>query len=195
MCVMEDMCSGIEIIVMVFNLNHSSYILTMLPPPFRLILTLCLLLSIPAGLEASSKIFQGPIEKVEGDKIYIRSHFTPYSSESLYGKYLNDGEKDGEALMIDLGEVHTTYIDDVPATHEEMLAVVKPGVRVLPFMNRKQWHQVSIAVRDSDVLVGYVDGVKGNELALSRPQADWPAQMSNVKSWSADDFPDRKFSV
>lgn len=62
-------------------------------------------------------------------------------------------------------------------------------------MNRKQWHYVSLVVRDAQVEVGYVKSVGGTTLHLTRPQANWPAQISNRVAHSADAFPDREFSI
>jgi len=152
-------------------------------------------------VHASSKIWEGVVVKVSGSSVSLKPQYTPYASATLYPKYCDTEEKEGALLVIsfsnkqDRGRVHVPFIDDVPVTAEELLAAAKPGMRMIGFMNRKQWHYVSLVVRNAGVEVGYVQGVEGGTLKLSRPQANWPNQMSNAKSFSAKDFPDRQFSL
>lgn len=147
------------------------------------------------SITASSKIWQGVIVRVDGTVVVIDPHYTPYASATLYPKYCDTADGEGDLLTIDLSTVHVPFIDDVPALPAEFLAAAQPGMRVVAFMNRKQWHQVMLCVRDADTAVGYVEQVAEGTIHLRRPQADWPAQMSNRESFGADRFPDRQFTV
>jgi hypothetical protein len=159
----------------------------------KLTYTLCLVVTVISA-HASSKIWEGVITKISGTKVYYKPQYTPYASATLYPKHCDTADKEGELLMIDFGlavgggVVHVPCIADIPATGKEVLAAAQPGMRILGFMNRKQWHYVSLVVRNASVEVGYVQEVKDDTLVLRRPQANWPAQMSNVKTSSEKNF-------
>lgn len=157
---------------------------------------------IPLSLvHGSSKIWEGEIVRISGTKVYYKAQYTPYASATLYPVHCDTPAKEGKLLMIDFSDtvqsqpVHVPCIDDIPATGAEVIAAAKPGMRIIGFMNRKEWHYVSLVVRDADVEVGYVQELNGNELTLRRPQANWPNQMSNRESFSAQQFPDREFTL
>ncbi|GEM_PF-6791326 len=151
-------------------------------------------------LAASSKIWEGEIRKVQGTRIHFKPQYTPYASANLYPTFCDTADKEGQLLSIDFSEkssnpVHVPCIDDIPVLSEELLAAAKPGMRIIGFMNRKQWHYVSLVVRDAQVEVGYVVNQEKGVLTMRRPQADWPAQSSNRISHSAKEFPDRIFEI
>ena len=157
---------------------------------------ICILLVLVIGsISASSKIWEGVIVQVDGTVVVIDPQYTPYASANLYPTFCDTADSEGQLLRIDIATVHVPFIDDIPALPAEFIAAAKPGMRVVGFMNRKQWHQVMLCVRDADTEVGYVTRVDGDTLHLSRPQADWPAQMSNRETHGADQFPDRQFTV
>lgn len=166
----------------------------------KMLQVLCMVLVV-ASANASSKIWEGIIVKIDGTKVYYKPQYTPYASAGLYPIFCDTPEKEGKLLMIDFGitigdnVVHVPCIDDIPATGAEVIAAAKPGMRIIGFMNRKQWHYVSLVVRNAGVEVGYVTNFSDGTLGMRRPQANWPAQMSNKETWSNKQFPDREFEL
>ena len=108
--------------------------------PNRL-LELCLTLALSVtALFASSTIFDGVIVSVDGETIVVRTMHHPYSSVPIQSTTMThrDGSFDTETYDIDL--FLSYYIDEVPVTKEQMLAVLQPGVRVATMENQGRWY-------------------------------------------------------
>ncbi len=121
-------------------------------------------------LRASSSIFDGVIEKIEGDVIVFRGHHQPYSSPPVMRDFATKADGSFKLRRRSLNDFLTFYIDEVPVTKDQMKAYLKPGMRIALMANRKKWYFLHVTARSQRSQLGLIKKIDGNTLTLERPQ-------------------------
>jgi hypothetical protein len=62
------------------------------------------------------------------------------------------------------------YVDDIPVTKEQIKPLLVKGARISTFENRSSWYFLRVVTRNHASQVGFLTGLSGNALTLSRPQ-------------------------
>ncbi len=121
-------------------------------------------------LLASSSIFDGVVERIEGDVIVFRGHHQPYSSPPTMRDFATHKDGAFKLRRRPLNSFLTYYIDEVPVTKEQMKAFLKPGMRMALMANRKRWYFLHVTARSQGSHLGMIKEIEGNRLTLERPQ-------------------------
>lgn len=155
-------------------------------------LAMLLLVSVVPVADASSTIFDGVISEVgeveekktvrgkDGQKeriiikrtwIKMRALYSPYSSVGLHASMQTRPDGTVEHLERRTLDVFDSfYIDDIPVTKEQIKPLLVKGARISTFENRSTWYFLRVVTRNHASQVGFLTGLSGNALTLSRPQ-------------------------
>jgi hypothetical protein len=69
-----------------------------------------------------------------------------------------------------LREFKSWFVDEMPVTREQMVKLVKPGMRMTTFENRANWYFFRLETRNTDSRMGRLESIKEGVAVLSRPQ-------------------------
>jgi len=135
-------------------------------------IVLVLLLLPINSVMSSSNIYDGVIEKVEGDILHIRVSNSPYSSVSSHSYMLTHKDGTFQHRKVPLDKFVTYYIDEIPVTREQMKAYLtqNPKTQMAMIANRKIWYFLSVSDRNKGNQIGFLHSLKDKVMTLERPQ-------------------------
>ena len=136
---------------------------------------------------ASSTIYDGVIQKVEhipetrskntgkiktheDVELTIRVLCSPYSSETVHSWIMTHRDGDYRPQVRRLRDFKSWFVDEIPVTREQMMKLVKPGMRMTTFENRANWYFFRLEIRNNGSRTGRLESVRDGVVTLSRPQ-------------------------
>ena len=136
---------------------------------------------------ASSTIYDGVIEEVERIpetrskntgkikthedlELTIRVRCSPYSSETVHSWIMTHRDGDFRPQVRRLRDFKSWFVDEIPVSREQMMEIVKPGMRMTTFENRANWYFLRLETRNPDSGMGRLKSVSDGRAVLSRPQ-------------------------
>lgn len=145
--------------------------------------------ALAAGsLMASSTIYDGIVVSVEEVvrrergkevrtlEIRIRVRCSPYSSETVHTRIMTHRDGTYQLQQRRLTDFKSFFVDEVPVSHDQMAAVIKPGMRVTTFENRANWYFLRVETRNPESQMGTLTALDGDQATVSRPQHGYAEQ-------------------
>ncbi len=104
--------------------------------------------------QASSFIADGIIVSVNDKSLVLDSRHTPYSSVGSALKTMTRTDGKQQKKYFNMKNFLTYYLDEVPVTQEQMVAYLKPGMRVVMMENRSKMYFLYVSTRGQGNQIG-----------------------------------------